>query len=505
MGSVSFTSYNISSILCIFFHFNAISTAAAAAAQAVEETNLVDSSSSDPSLSWLSRLRLLSANGVMEEKFLNDLERLIRYDNVEELIGYGRFGCIESMSNEGWEQFGRVIANSNHLNRLCLTAGTLDDERMSFLFRELTRSSSIREFHASSYRGGYGIDGVRAMTPFLRNVTNLTRLIVSYNLITADGFGLLLAALRDSPIEELQCDRCGLDSIDIDISSFPKNMKKLNLAENNLGRNSCRELAKILGRDATLAELFLYGNHIDDEGIFFLVHALRNNKSLRNLNIQSNSKMTRVGHILLLKLVNDISSIEATMQSNHTITNIYSVVGTSLYTDISDQIKEVISTFNETYESAETIGKNKVIWSQLNSAKRTEMCRLQGLEDHIKTSPIASVGSLLLPEILEMLSKHHGLVEFHEVFRAFVADLWMNIDREAALQRKRFLVCEELDTVTARKLELQQMKSELDLDFAAISGYHSQEAELLRESKRQRTGDIDEKHTETFGFGCAIS
>jgi hypothetical protein len=341
------------------------------------------------------------------------------------------------------------------------------------------------------------------MYPFLQNVKNLSRLCVSYNLITANGFELLLGALRDEPIEELECSKCGLDSIEIDIDCFPKNMKKLNLGGNKLGRNSCRELAKILGPNSTLTELFLYRNHIDDEGISYLVHALRNNKSLRNLNIHSNTRMTRVGHILLLKLVNDISSINATMQSNHTITNIYSVFEGSLYKDISDQIEEVINTFE--YVSAETIGKKKVIWSQLNSAKRTEMCRLQGVEDRIKTSPVASVGSLLLPEILEMLSKHHGLREFHEVFRAFVADLWMNIDREAALQRKRFLICEELDTVTARRLELQQMKSEVDLDIAAISGYHSQEAELTRESKRQRTGDIDQKHTETFGFGCAIS
>jgi hypothetical protein len=123
-------------------------------------------------------LRLLSAGGEMEEKFLNNLERLIRYDNAEELIAHGHFGCIESMSNEGWEQFGRVIGNSNHLNRLCLTAGTLDDERMPFLFRELARSNCIREFYASSYRGpGYGIDGVRTMTPFLQNVTNLTSFV----------------------------------------------------------------------------------------------------------------------------------------------------------------------------------------------------------------------------------------------------------------------------------------------------------------------------------------
>lgn len=47
------------------------------------------------------------------------------------------------------------------------------------------------------------------------------------------------------------------------------------------------------------------------------------------------------------------------------------------------------------------------------------------------------------------------------------------------------------------------MKSEVDLDIAAMSGYHSQEAELLRESKRQRTCDIDEKHTKPFG--CTIS
>ena len=216
----------------------------ARSAAAAEESFDEDRSSSDPILSWFSRLRLLSAGGEMEEKFLNNLEILIRYNYAEDLIAHGHFGCIESMSNEGWEQFGRVIANSNRLNRLCLTAGTLDDERMSSLFRELTRSTSIREFFASSYGGpGYDIDGVRAMYPFLQNVKNLSRLCVSYNLITADGFGLLLAALRDSPIEELECNQCGLGSIEIDSSCFPKNMKKLNLGANKLGRNSCRELA----------------------------------------------------------------------------------------------------------------------------------------------------------------------------------------------------------------------------------------------------------------------
>jgi hypothetical protein len=477
---------------------------ARAAAAAMESFDEDSTSSEDPILSWFAMLRLCWTGCEVEDEFLTNLNNLIRYDNAEELIAHGPFACIQSMSTEGWEQFGRVIANSNRLNTLYLCNDALNEGKAPFLFRGLKRSSSIRTFDASCRNGrGYGIGVVRAMTPFLQNVSNLSSLCVEFNPITPEGFVLLLSALRDSPIEALECNQCGLDYVEIDISNFPKNLKSLQLGRNKLGRNSCRELAKILGPNATLTELILLGNHIDDEGISFLVNALRSNKSLRTLYIHSNSRMTRVGHTLLLKLVNDITSIKGTMQSNHTIKNIYSVSDSLLYKDIADQIKEVTNTFNTKHESAETIGKKKVIWSQLNSAKRTELCRLQGLEEHMKTSPVSSVGSLLLPEILEMLSKHHGLVEFHEVFRAFVADLWMNIDREAALQRKRFLVCEELDTIAARKLELQQMKSELDLDIAAISGYHSQEAELLRESKKQRTGDIDEKHTKPFG--CTIS
>jgi hypothetical protein len=432
--------------------------------------------SSDPILSWLSRLRFLSAGWSAEKKFLRQLHSMVRNDNTEKLIADGldsgwNFGCIEKMSNEDWEQLGRVIANSNRLKRLCLHTGVLNDERMIFLFRGLTRSSSIRGFNIEKYWGrGYGLDGVRAMTPFLQNA-NLRFLNVSRNPITPEGFTLLLAGLRDSPVEEIRCDQCELDSIEIDISCFPKNMKTLHLGKNKLGRNSCRELAKILGPNSTLIELFLYKNRIDDEGISHLVHALHSNKSLRTLNIHSNSKITRVGHMLLLKLVNDISSIKATMQSNHSIKHIWAVFDSLLYKDIADQIKEVTNIFNSRhyYESAETIGKKKVIWYQLNSAKRAKMRRLQGLKEHIKTSPTASVGSLVLPEILEILSKHHGLVDFHEIFRARFTDLWVNIDKEAALQRKRFLICEELDTITVRKLELQQLKSEVDLEIAAIT------------------------------------
>ena len=66
----------------------------------------------------------------------------------------------------------------------------------------------------------------------------------------------------------------------------------------------------------------------------------------------------------------------------------------------------------------------KVIHTQLNSKTRAEMCRLQGLGEHLK-APFTELGPLLLPEALEVVGKHHGLCEFYETFMTNVA-LWMS-------------------------------------------------------------------------------
>ena len=88
---------------------------------------------------------------------------------------------------------------------------------MKFLFRGLNRSSSIRNM--SLYDNGFSVEVIRSMVPFLQNSNNLTNLDLDDNNIQSEGFNLLCRALRDSPIEYLHCNRCDIESIEIEATT----------------------------------------------------------------------------------------------------------------------------------------------------------------------------------------------------------------------------------------------------------------------------------------------
>ena len=136
------------------------------------------------------------------------------------------FECIETMTDEDWEQFGRDIFNNTYLRIVCFKF-VLDDHRMSCLFQGLTRSSSIEDI--SLPHNELSAAGVRCMIPFLQNANNLQTLDLCWNNLQSEGFNVLFRSLSDSPIQTLKCCRCHIESIEIDIESAPKNLTTLNL------------------------------------------------------------------------------------------------------------------------------------------------------------------------------------------------------------------------------------------------------------------------------------
>ena len=50
----------------------------------------------------------------------------------------------QNITNENWEEIGTDISNNTHLKDLCLHKGALNDRKMTFLFRGLTRSSTLK-------------------------------------------------------------------------------------------------------------------------------------------------------------------------------------------------------------------------------------------------------------------------------------------------------------------------------------------------------------------------
>eukprot|EP00984_Skeletonema_dohrnii_P012964 scaffold5316_cov90-Skeletonema_dohrnii-CCMP3373.AAC.8 len=418
-----------------------------------------------------------------EDNFLADLQRIRENDpSVTHLKVSTALAYVHTMTDEDWEQLGRDVSNNGHLKKIKFVIA-LDDHNTTSFFRGLTRSSSIEEVILNT--NSYGFSGVQSMVPFLQNANNLLTLDFFHDEIQSDSFNLLFRSLRDSSIKRLTFHCCGLSSIKIDVAYVPNCLKILNLSGNEINADGCRGLAKLLRREnATLRHLFLDRNQIDDEGISILANALRTNTSLILMTLQNNEGITIEGMKLVLKLLNDISSIKATLQSNHTL---FSMTFNDSFenTDVATEIKRVLE-MNKTYLYNPANGKLKVILTQLDSKVRSEMCSLQGLVGHTK-APLTDLGPLLLPEVLELVGEHHGLSKFYESFREAASDIWTTINREAVLHQKRAELAEELDVLVAKRREVESQLKDVDIEIASIGKQsHHAACDGSHKSKRQK-------------------
>ncbi|KAL7452149.1 hypothetical protein ACHAWC_003882, partial [Mediolabrus comicus] len=338
---------------------------------------------------------------------------------------YGQY--FKDMSGNQWEQLGLGISSNNHVRELELRV-TLNDETMSSLFRGLTGSNSIKEVRLNEYgwmllhrrpNNGFGVEGARSMLPFLQNASNLTSLNFTSNNIGSEGFNLLWRALRDSPIEQLYCGYCGIESIEIDGDHIPNNLRHLFLNGNRIDTDDCYELAKLLqGRQSMLNYLDLDYNNIGDEGITVLANVLQSNTSLQNIRLRGNKMIRDEGMASLLKLVNDISSIKATLNSNHTLHTIS--VDKEVTNVIQRHIHAATKINRENRNNTVAAGRAKVIHTQLNSAKRAELAHLQGVD---RSLYLSEIDNLHLPEVLALVGKSHGHAEFFLALQASVTGL----------------------------------------------------------------------------------
>ena len=210
------------------------------------------------------------------------------------------------------------------------------------------------------------------------------------------------------------------------------------MGENNISSDGCRGLAKLLrGGDSTLTILGLHANKIDDEGVEILVDALQHNTSLNTLSLDSNV-ISKQGRIMVLKLLNDISSITATLQSNHTLTKV------PLSLVENDPIQGSIDTvcgYNKQFDlqtdnllrHSEAAGRMKVIQTQLHSVIRAELMELQG----VNHSAYSEIDSLHLPEVLALVGRRHGQGELYVALKSSIAGVISTVNRKECLKQER--------------------------------------------------------------------
>jgi len=244
---------------------------------------------------------------------------------------------------------------------------------------------------------------------------------------------MLLRALRNSHnIESLHCCSCCIESIEIDNNYFPQHLTYLSLNYNSINADGCRELARLLqGENATLAELHLIGNNINDDGVEILVDALQTNTTLESLHLMGNEDISARGNLSLLRLVNNISSIEATLQSNHTLEYVGLVGIWEPISRIQNCINVAVRINNDYQREARSM---KVIQSQLCSDQRAVLCELQEVVEH---SVFSEINPLHLPEVLALIGQWHGQGELFCALSSSIMSLFSTVNVEKCIQRER--------------------------------------------------------------------
>ena len=414
-----------------------------------------------------------------------------------EIVGKGEYACIQNITDDGWEELGRDISSSFNMEYLSLYEGALNDRKCDFLFRGLTRGNfAVLQLNEN----GLSAAAVRSMVPFLQNANYLRALNLSHNNIQSEGFNVLFRALsKYSPLEELNCNSCGIESIDIDSERLPTNLNQLWLERNTINTDGCRGLAELLqGEDSTLTNLLLQDNKIDDEGVEVLADALQNNESLTELYLTGNDGISKQGQKIMLKLVNDISSIKATLQSNHTLTNLRVTYIPYRYRSLSfgslsdsdeegpnpdDEILRRINMavdINRKHEGvAAGAGKEKVILTQLHSGKRAELADLQGV-DH---SLYGEINPLHLPEVLSLIGQHHGQGELYVALKSSIAGVISTVNRKECIKEQMAYHRAKLEELGAELVATNALEWGV-VDFGSsrsnkISAYHAAKLEQL--------------------------
>ena len=147
---------------------------------------------------------------------------------------------------------------------------------------------------------------------------NLQILDLNSNNIGREGF--IAISNGRSSIEELWIGNCNIEDISALNTHTLSNLHILDLSHNDIGREGCLTVTNLLQNEgSTLTKLYLGSTGVGDEEAEILATSLIHNTKLELLDLKHNNISERALGAFL-KLLNDISSIDSTCKSNHTLT-----------------------------------------------------------------------------------------------------------------------------------------------------------------------------------------
>ena len=359
---------------------------------------------------------------VWGEVFTNKLE------NVISTYGKVQLGFFV-VPDQAWTLLGRYISNNTHLHTLIMLNGAeFTDNKISCFFTGLVGSVSLKKLDLNKCT--FGAEGLRSMVQFFQKSPELNELNIGSNdNLNSECFEVVLRSLHcRGGIQKLSFSSANIADISALETYNIRFLQDLDLSCNNIGIEGIKILSNLLQKeDSSLTTLDISKTGAGDEEAEILATALKRNTKLTSLLFLCNI-ITKKGAISLSKALLDMSSIDSTYNSNHTLTKFWL---SSLTHSLGLEMHSLIDDVCDENKNSSNPGMSKVIRYQLKSESRKEQCHLQGID--CSSTPFADIEVKLLPNIFALIGNNLGQSEFYTTFILMVPELLSYIDRRAML------------------------------------------------------------------------
>ncbi|XP_040208026.1 NACHT, LRR and PYD domains-containing protein 3-like [Rana temporaria] len=225
----------------------------------------------------------LSGNN-LKGPYFSDVMAALSTSQIEELLLYG-----SRLTDNSCNHLASGIKNNRTLRRLDLSGNNLEGPYFRDLLTALTTSQIEELFLDDNHLTD---SSCPHLASGIRNNKTLRRLHLCKNNLEGPHFRDLMTALTTSQIEELYLNYNNLldSSCNCLVLCIRDNqtLGKLDLSGNNLEGPHFRDLMTAL-TTSRIEELLLYDNKLTDSSCIHLASGIRNNRTLRKLNLYKNN------------------------------------------------------------------------------------------------------------------------------------------------------------------------------------------------------------------------
>ena len=287
-----------------------------------------------------------------------------------------------------WEEFAtalerhslglKCVPKEENTSALNLSYVELSDDVLRILSKALESANFsiiVLDSNRFAHRIGGCMNGFGYVLNFVQSNHTLKEILMYNNPINMEDVKRLCLIVKEHPsLKELHLGGCkgtdvdGYEMLRMIMSAGRNNLKTLSLMDSSINTSGDTFISDFLGKSNTLKKLCLRRNELDDNDAISIAEALKQNTTLRGLDIQQNTGISNVGWKTLWKVECNYTTLNSLADSNHSCSMGYPF-GSKYYHNNHEEWNGFNPDADDKYDPV--FVRQKKIYSALSSLNRS--------------------------------------------------------------------------------------------------------------------------------------